>query len=138
MAKSITITLERDLPAAMAAFAKAKAGKAMAREADRIDSAARRKNVTQPTSLLSENPAVLAEQMAAEGFDPTRMRLPPERWFTAAEGLTVMRALIEHVTANLNDFKQPNPILRDLKAIEAVLIAAEAEGVRFHLSQVNT
>jgi hypothetical protein len=138
MAKSITITLERDLPDAMAAFAKAKAGKAMAREADRIDFAARRKNVTQPTSLLSENPAVLAEQMAAEGFDPTRMRLPPERWFTAAEGLIVMRALIEHITANLNDFKQPNPILRDLKALEAVLVAADAAGVRFHLAQVNT
>jgi hypothetical protein len=63
------------------------------------------------------------------------MRIPPERWFTAAEGLTVLRALIEHVGANLNDFKQPNPILRDLKAAEALLAAAEKAGVRFHLTK---
>jgi hypothetical protein len=63
------------------------------------------------------------------------MRIPPEHWYTAAEGLAVVRALIEHVGANLNDFKQPNPILRDLKAAEALLSAADAAGVRFHFTR---
>jgi hypothetical protein len=40
----------------------------------------------------------------------------------------VVRALIDHVGANLNDFKQPNPILRDLRAAEALLTVAEARG----------
>ena len=70
-----------------------------------------------------------------EGFDPSKMRLPPEQWFTAAEGLKTVRGLATWVNANLNDFKQPNPILRDLKAVEALLIAAEAAGVRFHFSK---
>jgi hypothetical protein len=63
------------------------------------------------------------------------MRLPPESWFNAADGLKVVRALAEHVAANLNDFKQPNPILRDLKAAEALLSAADAAGVRFHFTK---
>jgi hypothetical protein len=41
------------------------------------------------------------------------------------------------VTANLNDFKQPNPILRDLKSAEALLTAAEAAGVLFHFTNAT-
>ena len=48
------------------------------------------------------------------------------------------RALSEHVGANLNDFKQPNAILRDLKAAESILAAAEAAGVRFHFTKGST
>ncbi|MEZ0265766.1 MAG: hypothetical protein ACAI43_13635, partial [Phycisphaerae bacterium] len=110
-------------------------GKALAREADRLDTAARTKRVTALTALVSENPAALAAQMTEQGFDPSKMRLPPERWFPAADGLTTVRALAEHVTANLNDFKQPNPILRDLRAAEALLVAAEAAGARFHFTK---
>jgi hypothetical protein len=65
------------------------------------------------------------------------MRLPPEQWFSAAEGLKTVRALAEYVTAKLNDFKQPNPILRDLKAAETLLAAAEAAGVRFHFTKTT-
>lgn len=135
MALVMIVTLEKVLPDALAAYAKTKSGKALAREADRIDSAARRRSVTPLTSLLSENPAVLAAQMQAEGFDPTKMRLPAEQWFAAADGLKTVRALIEHITANLNDFKQPNPILKDLKAVEVLLTQAEAAGMRFHMTK---
>jgi hypothetical protein len=138
MPQMILVTLERDLPQAMAAYTKTASGKALARESDRIDSAARRRSVTPPTSLLSENPATLAAQMREEGFDPTKMRLPPELWFPATEGLKTVRALTEFITANMNDFKQPNPILRDLKATEALLIAAEAANVRFHFTKMIT
>jgi hypothetical protein len=44
--------------------------------------------------------------------------------------------LAEYVNAKLNDFKQPNPILRDLKAAEALLVSAQAAGVRFHFTKV--
>jgi hypothetical protein len=136
MALAFVVTLEKDLPdpTPQAAYAKAKTGKALARESDRIDSAARRKKVTPLTALLSENPASLIAQLVEDGFDPAKMNVPPERWFPAADGLVVLRALTEHVTANLNDFKQPNPILRDLKAADALLTAAQEAGVRFHLT----
>jgi hypothetical protein len=45
MAWSIIVTLEAPLPDATAAYAKAKPGKAVARESDRLDSAARRRSV---------------------------------------------------------------------------------------------
>jgi hypothetical protein len=137
MAIAILIALEKELPEAFAAYLKTGTGKALARESDRIDSAARRRNVTQMTSLLSENPAALIAQLKEEGFDPGKMRIPPEQWFPAAEGLKTFRALAEHITANLNDFKQPNPILRDLKAAEALLVQADAAGVRFHLTKTS-
>jgi hypothetical protein len=70
--------------------------------------------------------------MEASGMDPSKMRLPPELWYSASEGLKTVRALADFVTANLNDFKQPNPILRDLKAAEVLLTAAEKADVRFH------
>jgi hypothetical protein len=139
MALAIVITLERDLPnpAPAAVYAKSGTGKALARESDRLDFAARRKSVEPLTSLLSENQAVLRAQMEAEGFDPSKMRLPPEAWFDPANGLKTIRALAEHVSSNLNDFKQPNPILRDLKAAEALLVVAEAAGVRFHFTKTD-
>ena len=137
MALALTITLEKDLPDAMAVYNKNPSGKALARESDRLDSAASRRSVTPITSMLSESQKALIAQMIEEGFDPSKMRLPPETWFTAADGLKTVRALHEHVTANLNDFKQPNPILRDLKAVEALLITAETAGVKFHFSKVN-
>ena len=64
-------------------------------------------------------------------------KMTPEQWYAAGEGLKTVRALIGHVGANLNDFKQPNPILRDLNAAEALLAAAEGAGVRFHFTKTN-
>lgn len=137
MAQAILVSLEKDLPApdAQAAYAKSATGKAFARELERIDFAARKCKVAQPSSLVSENPAALIAQLKEDGFDPSKMRVPPERWFPAGEGLDVVRRLIEHIGAHLNDFKQPNPILRDLKAAEALLSAAEAAGVGFHFTK---
>lgn len=139
MPMAIVVTLEKPLPepAAEAAYAKAASGKALARESDKLDSAARRKGASAITALLSESPAALRAQLEAEGFDPSKMRLPPEIWHEAADGLKTVRALLEYVGANLNDFKQPNPILRDLKATEALLAVADAARVRFHFTRVQ-
>ena len=93
--------------------------------------------VTGIESMLSESQAKLIAQLKEEGFDPAKMRLPSEQWFAASEGLKSVRAMSEHVAANLNNFKQPNPILRDLKAAEALLAAADAAGVRFHFTKAN-
>src|SRR5437764_9811360 len=136
MALALLVTLEKEIPQS-AAYAKAASGKALARESDRLDTAARTVKVPALTAMLSESQAALIAQLKEEGFDPTKMRLPPEKWFGAAEGLASVRPLIDHVAANLNNFKQPNPILRDLRAVEALLVAADAAGVRFHFTKVN-
>ena len=135
MAQAILITLEKDLPDATAVYTKGGTGKAFARELERIDFAARKCKVAQPSTMVSESQAALIAQLKEDGFDPSKMRIPPEHWHPAGEGLAVVRALIEHIGANLNDFKQPNPILRDLKAAEALLAAADAAGARFHFTK---
>jgi hypothetical protein len=139
MAQAFVVTLEKELPdpAALAAYAKAKTGKAIYRESERLNLSARTKKVPPLTDMLSESQAVVIEQMKATGFDVSKMRLPAEQWFPAGDGLRVVRALAEHVGANLNNFKQPNPILRDLKAAEALLAAAEGAGVRFHFTRTE-
>jgi hypothetical protein len=139
MALAFVVTLEKDLPdpAAVEAYAKGKTGKALARESDKLNSVARRKGVEPLSTMLSESQAALRKQLEADGFDPSKMRLPPELWFDASQGLRTVRAVAEFVAANLNDFKQPNPILRDLKAAEALLVAAESAGVRFHFTSTD-
>jgi len=136
MALAFVVTLEKEIPTPPAAV-KGASGKALAREADKLDYAARCKNVEPMTAMLSESQAALIEQLKADGFDPAKMRLPPEQWYAPAAGLKTVRALIEYVSENLNDFKQPNPILRDLKGVEATLAAAEAAGVRFHFTKAD-
>ena len=136
MALAFVVTLEKEL-SPRPAPEKGANGKAVAREADRLDSAARRKGVEPLTALLSESQAALIEQLKADGFDPSKMRLPSEQWFDAATGLKTVRALIEYVSGNLNDFKQPNPILRDLRGIESTLAAAESQSIRFHLTKAD-
>lgn len=138
MAQAIVVSLEKDLPEATAAYAKAASGKALARESDRLDTVARGKGVAGITALLSESPAALIAQLKEEGFDPAKVRIPPEQWFAAADGLKTVRALAAHVAAKPNDFKQPNPILRDLKATEALLASADAAGARFHFTKITT
>jgi hypothetical protein len=139
MALAIVVILEKELPtpAAAAAYAKGKTGRALARESDRLDNAARTRNVSPLTSLLSESQAVLRAQMEANGFDTSKMRLPPEIFFSAAEGLKTVRGLADYLMDHFNDFKQPNPILRDLKATESLLAAAEAAGVKFHFAKTD-
>jgi hypothetical protein len=136
MALAFIVTLEKDLPES-AAYVKAKSGRALAREVDRLDLAARTNHVAVLTSLLSESTEALAAQMRADGFDPSKMRLPPEKWHAATDGLKSIRGISQNVAANLNNFKQPNPILRDLQAAETLLVAAEKAGVRFHFTKAN-
>src|SRR5205085_3265692 len=52
MAQSVVVTLEKELPE-IAAYNKANSGKALAREADRLDATARRRGVATPTAMLS-------------------------------------------------------------------------------------
>jgi hypothetical protein len=136
MAQAIVVSVEKEIPA-LASYLKAGSGKALAREAEKLDFAARRKNVPALTSFLSESQAALIAQLQADGFDPSKMRLPAEQWYAASDGLKTVRGLIDDVNAHLNDFKQPNPILRDLKAAEVLLTAAEAAGVKFHFTKTT-
>jgi hypothetical protein len=135
MAQSLTITLEKPLREAEAAYIKASSGKALGRELEKLDFAARCRNIPALTSRLSESQGALIQKLRDQGFDPAKMRIPVEQWYSAGEGLTIVRTLADYVNAKLNDFKQPTSILRDLKAAETLQAAAETPGVRFHFTK---
>ena len=136
MPLAILLTLQSPVPAAPVPPANA-TGKSLAKEADRLDFLARTAGVPQMSSMLSEPQGALIAQLVADGFDPAKMRLPPERFFPAADGLRVLAALIAHVAAKPNDVKQPVALLRDLRAHEATLRAADAAGIAFHFTKAE-
>jgi hypothetical protein len=63
-----------------------------------------------------------------------------ERWFEPSDGLATVRGLIRAVEADKglvqtrHDVSMADAVLIDLKDLETILVAAEAEGVRFHLT----
>ena len=136
MPLAFVITLEKELPE-LAAYTKAKPGKSLARESQKLDFLAQRKNVEPLTSMLSEDPAKLIQQMKDEGLDPTRMRVPPEQWFPAALGLATIKALHEWVLTSPNDVKFPQALRKEFKLAEALLAAAASAGVRFHFTSTG-
>ena len=135
MPLALIISLEKEITA-LAVYTKAASGKAGPGESDRLDSAARICGVAAITSLLSESPAALIEQLKSEGFDPAKMRLPPEQWFSPDDGIENRCGLSAHVTANLNNFKQPNPIIRDLEH-RITVGRGQAAGIKFHFTKTN-
>ena len=136
MPLAIILTLQHDVPAAPLPPKNA-TGKSLAKEADKLDFLARTVGMPQPSSMLSEPQAALVAQLVADGFDPAKMRLPPERFYPPADGLRTVSALIAHVAAKPNDVKQPVAILRDLRSVEATLRAADAAGVAFHFTKAD-
>ena len=89
-AQRIILALERPLPGAEAAYAKASSGKALGRELEKLDFAVRCRDIPSLTSRLSESRGYLDCQLTDQGFDPSKTRLPVEQWDSAAEGLTIL------------------------------------------------
>ena len=88
MALAFVVTLEKELPAAAAAVRKG-AERQGARPRGRPDRLRRppQERRAADRRCCRESQAALIEQLKADGFDPSKMRLPPEQWFPAAEGL---------------------------------------------------
>lgn len=136
MPLAFIITLENDLPE-LAAYLKIKPGKAIARESQKLDFLAKRKGVEPLTGMLSESSAKLIEQLKEQGLDPTRIRVPPEQWFPASQGLATIRALHQWVLELPNDVKFPGALRKDFKAAETLLLAAELAGTKFHFTSTD-
>ncbi len=136
MPLALLVTLQSAVPAAPVP-PKAAAGKSLVREADRLDFLARRCKVEPLSGMVSERREDLVAQMVAEGFDPAKVHVPPERWYPAAVGVASLAAIADHVAAHPNDVKQPGVLLRDLRAAHATLTAAAAAGVAFHFTRAE-
>ena len=60
--------------------------------------------------------------------------LPEEEWFSAAEGLSTVTALLAYLRERKGELEDQDHIVSDLEEYERVLDALAREGVRWHLS----
>lgn len=61
-------------------------------------------------------------------------QLPEEEWFSAAEGLSTVTALLAYLRERRGELEDQDYIVSDLEEYERVLDALAREGVRWHLS----
>jgi hypothetical protein len=83
-------------------------------------------------SMSSEEFAAEIEQFNALAGAPEASP-PEEEWFTAAEGLATVRALLAYLRAHPETVRRSVDVLADLESFERVLEEAEQRGIRWHL-----
>jgi hypothetical protein len=130
MGVSIYVSLERDIagvdPLAIN-------GKPLSRAIDTLDAWARANGLTPLMEMVSSPPDEVADLMDVD-VDDLPEHLAAEQWFSAADGLKTIRAMIEYLQQEPTAVKASDDVLADLQDIEAVLVAAEQAQVRFHFS----
>lgn len=92
-------------------------------------------NVTSLVSFTSENPEEIADLMGEEVIDIDDVdEFPSEDWFSAADGLATVRALITHIDNVPSAVRDAAAVVNDLRSFEQVLAALAANNVKWHLA----
>lgn len=100
-----------------------------------LDKLAEAAGVRPLMEFFSEDPdEALAAWEEMGDLDPPEGGFPPEAWFTAAEGLAVVRGLLKYLAENANAVKEAAAVADDLTDFERVLVGLEKAGVRWHLA----
>ena len=73
----------------------------------------------------------LAEDMK---FDAPTVGSESGRWFSAANGLEVVRQILAHLEENPDDVPNAGSLRAGLRSLESLLARADADDVRFRLS----
>jgi hypothetical protein len=125
------VVLERELPVPAVDPAQ---GRSLIFFQHELDELARRLELEPLTGFVSAVPDRVAEYLREQGLDPEKFPVPEEEWFEAADGLATVRGLVAHLRATPKSVTDPVRVLRDLDAVERMLVLAEAAEVRFHLA----
>ena len=129
MGVAIYVVLERELTEAEPLIIHM-SGKALAGAMDDLEALAEELGVPSLLSFFGasseEYEELLDDMVGAPDLAP-----PPEPWFSAAEGLRTVRALLARLRAPEEEFVDA---LTDLEDMERILAIAEREQVRFHVA----
>ncbi len=109
-------------------------GKALVHAQHTLAESARQLGLTPLHEFLGTNPTEVERFLEREGLNPKEYPIPEEDWFPPAEGLATVRGLLKYVGANPQDVDRAERVLRDLRALERILVVAEKHQTRFHLS----
>jgi hypothetical protein len=109
-------------------------GKALLFAQHHLEEIARAEAFAPLKSFFSSDPAAVAAYLGEQGIEPDPDGLAAEEWFDAADALPTVRRLLEALTDPPIGLGQVERVRADLAAMEAVLVGAEAAGVRFHIA----
>lgn len=113
------------------AGAKKRLGRASMR---RLEALSQEAGVRPLMEFFGESPEFVSEFLAEEGEEPDPGGLPPEQWFSAAEGLATVRGLLAYLTNHPGAAAEVDRLIEDLRQFEEVLSGLEDAGVRWHLA----
>lgn len=118
------IVLEREIPG----FDHSVNGTAVAKAGERLDSLAEEKGLPNLMSFFS----ISTEELAgfAEGHGVSLKQSPPQRWFSADDGLKTVNGLIDEAEKYALDAR----VIADLREFQTVLKMAKQNGVAWHLA----
>ncbi len=129
MGSALFIVLEHEIPR----FDTFVNGKSLSKASEELDAAAAQLGVQPLMGFFSKDPEELAEFLNDEGSALDELPIPEETWYTAADGLKTVDALLDHYQTAASPTPQTQKIVSDLLEFQNVLRRAEAEGVRWHL-----
>ena len=131
MALTFILVLERDLPGCEP---RGFDGRRLAKARHALDSIAHEQDLRglgEFVAFSQKEAETLAEDMR---FDAPTVGGQTGRWFRAADGLEVVRAIRDFLLEHPDELDEVAEITEALGSMETMLAAADGEGVRFRLS----
>ena len=129
MSAALYIVLERD-EAGLDTYVD---GKALSRAEGELASLAKSLQVAPLMNFFSINPEELLANVEGLGAELPE-DAPPEEWFSAADGLATVRALLHHVDADPDSVPSGREVANELTGFVYLLEEAERRGIRWHLA----
>ena len=108
-------------------------GKAISRDAQRLSKLAKSLGLRPPEEFFSLS-AEDAEDLEDDFDLDADVKLPPEQWFDATEGLDWVAKLRTAIEANPAAVKNQKAVLSDLAEFERVFSQAKTIGAKWHFS----
>jgi hypothetical protein len=126
------VALERELPGVGGVLPHN--GKALLFAQHHLEEIARRFDLPPLKKFFSSDPVAVAGYLNEQGIASNPDDLESEEWYEPADARPTVRRLLESLSDPPPGLGQVERVRADLAATEAVLIAAEPAGVRFHIA----
>ncbi len=109
-------------------------GKFLAHESEALDALATESGIKPLSSFISTDPQEALAFMQDQGLDIAGVQLPPLEFFSAQEGLDVVRALLLAVENARGAIGKDKGVLHDLRECEVILKEVQKVGVRWRFA----
>ncbi|HEY1380853.1 MAG TPA: hypothetical protein VGF55_28890 [Gemmataceae bacterium] len=126
------VALEEEVPGVGGALPHT--GKALLFAQHHLEEIARRLGLPPLKAFFSSDPAAIAAYLHEQGIEADPEELAAEEWHDPADALPTVRRLMESLKDPPVGLGQVERVRADLAAMEAVLVAADEAGVRFHIA----